>query len=148
MATFSAFSYAWSTQLADYTGKILESAPLLFNAGAGPGADTTPPTIGNVSPASGTELTNAQTPIEFDVTDLDPGLVAVIVTLKYSVRNETLVVWNGAQFVSPFNSLVSERTVIANGYHFKILPQGGWLSDISQLFVYAIDAAGNVEALP
>lgn len=113
-----------------------------------PGSDTTPPVIANVDPTSGTQLPSRAAPISFDVTDVDPGVQVVIVTVKYATRPETQVVYNGSDFVTPFNSAGSQVTAITNGYHFQVTPENQWLGDIDQFFVYAIDIAGNVEGLP
>jgi len=113
------------------------------------GPDATAPTITNMTPAPGvfpgSRYTASRTPIEFDVEDPAPGIRLVLVTLKYARRNETLIVYDGSQFVYPFDSGSSLVTSIANGYHFKVLPRAGWESDLDQLWVYALDSDGNME---
>lgn len=109
--------------------------------------DTTPPVISNFSPATGTELPARDTPISFDVTDLDPGLQLVVVTLKYSSLPETFVVYDGSKFVEPFNTTGSTMTAITNGYRFTVAPRTQWLGD-PEFFAYAVDQAGNLEGVP
>lgn len=117
--------------------------------GPAAGGDTTPPTISNMTPTPGVfPGTRAQakiTPIEFDVTDIDPGLKIVVLTLKYAGTNSTLVVHNGTEFLYPFDSSESARTVITDGFHFKVLPRKGWTANIDDLQVYALDSHGNLE---
>jgi len=105
------------------------------------------PVIQNVSPAASTEI-EALTPVEFDVLDLDPGLRLVLITLKYENSGNTLLIFNGVNFVSPFSAGTSSVSAITNGLHFSILPSGGWAGNIEELFVYAVDTAGNLEGLP
>lgn len=112
------------------------------------GGDTVAPVITNVSPPSGTQLSSRSAPVEFDVTDVDPGLRLVIVTVKYTTRTETQLVFDGSVFVAPFASSESLTTIITDGYHFKITPENQWLGDIQEFFVYAIDKSGNLEGLP
>ena len=119
------------------------------NLGGGSGGgDENPPTVTNVSPASGTTLATASTPVSFDVTDLDPGVLAVLVTVKFANRKETQVVYDGSKFVAPYDTDGSSVTPITDGFSFVIQPDGQWLGDIEQMFVYAIDANGNLGALP
>jgi hypothetical protein len=111
--------------------------------------DTTPPVIQNMTPTPGvfpgTRAQAKNTPIEFDVTDIDPGLQIVVLTMKYAGINETLVVHNGSDFLYPFDSDESVRTAITDGFHFAVLPRDGWTANIDDLQVYAIDAHGNLE---
>lgn len=107
-----------------------------------------PPVINAITPLSGvipgTRAAALQTPIEFDVTDVDPGLLMVVVTLKYGLDASTLVVHDGSNFLPPFNSAASERTAITDGFHFEVLPAGGWAGDFT-MFVYAVDTGGELE---
>lgn len=113
------------------------------------GADQNPPTITSVSPTPGTELPSRDTPITFDVADASPGLRMVVVTIRYATIVGTFVVHDGTRFQYPFDSATSQRVATANGYTFTVLPRGDWPGDIAELFVYAVDRAGNLEgALP
>lgn len=118
----------------------------------GPG-DQTAPVISGITPAAGGNLaadyaTARITPVQFDVTDIDPGLAAIMVTIKYVGVTDTVVVYDGTNFLGAFVNSNTTKTVISDGFRFVLLPNGGWPRSIEQLFVYAVDAAGNVEALP
>lgn len=116
-------------------------------------ADTTPPTVTVVTPAGA--LASASTPVVVEISDAAPGLLAVIVVLRYAPPEDgrTLLVYDGANFVAPFatNSL---KQVIGGGIggavtRLTILPDGGWPAGIDWLWAYAIDGDGNLEgALP
>lgn len=114
--------------------------------------DLTDPVIQNMTPTPGV-LPTAGTPIAFDVVDPSgagaAGLLAVMITLKYALSPETLVVFDGADFLYPFAER-SDRVAIAAGFHFEILPKvgarAGWTGDLEDLRITAIDAAGNLEA--
>lgn len=112
-------------------------------------ANAVAPTITNLAPTPGTQLASRQTPITFDVADVDPGLRMVVITVRYVTIAGTHVVHDGTGFRYPFDSADSVRTGIGGGYHYSVLPRGGWPGDIESLFVYAVDRAGNLEgALP
>ncbi len=125
-----------------YESKTHNGYLLELGASSAGGGD---PTITNVTPDPGTTLPSRQTAISFDVQDVDPGLQIVVITLRYTSSQGTFVVHNGTQFLYPFDSAGSTRTPIDNGFHFTVLPRRGWAGDIDQLFVYAVDHAGNLE---
>lgn len=112
--------------------------------------DVIDPIIENVTPAPG-QLTGmsiaqrAATNIEFDVTDLSPGLRKVIVWAKLENDAQTVVVYDGNALRYPYLGAQSSVTQITNGLHFSIRPVNGWTSDIEELTVTAIDRAGNEE---
>lgn len=122
-----------------------------------PSADAGPPVILNVTPTPpdgfGTDKLAARTiPIEFDVIDTAPGLRLVLVTVEIAppgtvpVPVDTRVVHDGVAFLWPFDSPESERTAISDGFHYRVLPRGGWLLGARiELDVHAIDGAGNLE---
>ena len=137
----------FSSPIGGFTGSLIEII------GPATGPDTTAPVIANLTPVSGnlaaTRAAAASQPIEFDVTDLDPGLRMVLVVIKLAGDPKRYVVHDGSDFIWPYNGAVSARTAITDGYHYTILPTMGWQDDITELFVYAVDAAGNLEgALP
>jgi len=115
----------------------------------GASRDDVPPVISNLTPTPGQipgdRETAVHTPIEFDVTDLGPGLKLVIITLRYYADDRVYVVHDGANFRYPFDSTESERTTITDGWHFKILPRTGWPNHLAELWCYAVDAHGNLE---
>ena len=108
------------------------------------GGDSLPPSITNISPADGTELTGGSTPVTFDVTDQDGILGLSVITLKYATTPGTIVVHDGSVFLAPFNIAASSRTVIAGGFTYTILPLGGWRANIGKLTVHAVDLRGNI----
>ena len=115
---------------------------------SGSALDVNPPEVTNVTPASGTQLESRSAPVGFDVTDINPGVQVVIVTVKYANRVETQVVYDGSVFIRPFSTTLSQVVEITDGYRFTVVPENQWLGDIDEFFVYAIDKAGNVEGLP
>jgi hypothetical protein len=122
--------------------------------GAGATADGTAPTITNMTPSPSVAPgepggfpadfhTARTTPIEFDVTDTTPGLALIILWCKFSNRTDTLVVYDGVNLLWPFD--LSTIAPISDGYHFSILPRGGWPPDCTISFhVRSIDQAGNI----
>jgi len=111
--------------------------------------DTNPPVVQNVSPAFPGVIAQ-DTPITFDVVDVDPGVQMVIVTLRYGIpySGQTLVVHDGSKFVAPFDSPSSGKNPIANGFAFSVVPVGGWPATVEEIFVYKLDDNGNLGALP
>lgn len=111
--------------------------------------DMVQPVITGITPPlgqlPGTREQARRTPIQLDVTDANPGLRLVVLTLQYADRPEILVVHDGDDFVAPFDSDTSARTMVIGGYRYVILPRGGWRTDLASLRVYAVDTAGNVE---
>lgn len=113
---------------------------------AGSGATPPPPVITIISPTlaiPGTRGQAANTPIVFQVTDLTPDLQKVLVWVKIVGREETLMIHDGTNFLAPFDSVQSVRTVIANGFQFSALIKGGWSNGFT-LSVQAIDSSGNI----
>jgi hypothetical protein len=133
----------------DYTGPDSRSGVMDFGATANPRYsqwsfdpfDADPPVISGMTPAPG-DIT-ATEPIEFDVVDIDPGLLRVIITLKYSSASQTIVVHDGTDFKPPFDTAESVRTAITDGFHYRLYPAGGWTGGF-ELSVEAIDGAGNL----
>lgn len=131
-------------------GDVGVGAGALGLGGAG-NPDETAPVISNLSPTPGllaVRLKEARlTPVEFDVTDIDPGLASVVVWVKFAGRPERLLVYDGSAFVHPFISTHSAVTAIEDGLHFSVLHSGlGWPSGLEEFTVKAIDASGNVGA--
>lgn len=111
--------------------------------GGGEGWSIDDPSISNASPADLSDLGRMQA-LEFDAEDLDPGLAVVFVWMRYEGDVDWLVVFDGADFLGTFER-ESERTSISNGYHFSILPAGGWRKPFA-IKVRALDAAGHEDA--
>lgn len=108
------------------------------------------PVISNVTPTPGGALAGSYqaargTPIVFDVTDPDTDLLMVVVSCRYdNGPAPTYVVFDGSNFVYPFDSDASTRTEITDGYRFTVRPRSGWLWAFN-VWVYAMDQAGNLE---
>lgn len=110
------------------------------------GAVPPPPVIAIISPTAaipGTRGQAANTPIVFQVTDLTPDLQKVLVWVKIVGREETLMIHDGTNFLAPFDSTLSLRTVIANGFQYSVMIKGGWSNGFA-LNVQAFDSSGNL----
>lgn len=109
------------------------------------GGDTTEPTVSNVSPASGSEISKNQA-ITFDVAD-NIAVTLAAGWLRYEGSNESLLIYDGDGFRFPFNILSTVDDV--NGdqtlLQFSILPVGGWVTDIAELTFRASD--GNLDII-
>lgn len=134
-----------------YSGTFIKkSFDGAFADAAAPGGGIGAPVISDVSPPSPgplgvTREAAISTPVSFVVTDDDPRIALVLITLKYQDVAETLVVHDGTNFLPPFNSGSSSRTVIGSTvYAYTILPVGGWSRSIEALTVHRVDGAGNV----
>jgi hypothetical protein len=128
----------------DLGGGSINGDPILMAAAGGAGG-ATPPTITDISPTPSTQLASRQTPIVLTVQDAAPGLRLAVLTLRYTTIPGTFVVHDGTAFQYPFDSATAQRVATATGYTYTLLPRGGWAGDIAQLFVYAVDSAGNME---
>lgn len=114
--------------------------------------DSTAPVIANITPApsgplAATYAAARATLVEFDVTDLSPGLSAVLVSVQLEGEDEVYLAFDGTRFSGQFDDL-STVAAIANGFHFAIIPNLGWYKSIAAMFIYAVDSHGNLEALP
>ena len=116
----------------------------------GKGKDSVEPVITNVNPPvgplAGDRATALATAVSFDVTDVNPGFGVVLLTIKYTGRDETILVFNGNSFLDKFDNGDTSRVVITDGFTFTLLPTGGW-EDTFELFVYAVDGDGNLEGI-
>lgn len=115
----------------------------------GGGTSGSPPVVTVVAPAVGSldgPFTLAsETPVVIDVTDADGDLALVIITVKMALQVQTDVIFDGAEFVWPYNTDASTRVAIENGYRFTFIPREGWGGDIEALRVFAVDATGLME---
>lgn len=101
-----------------------------------------PPTIENVDPAPDSEI-SADTPLEFDTLD-DLGFRRVFIVAKYTALDTWEVVHDGSAF-GPKYADESARTVVAGGFHFSIMREGGW-PEAPTLEVLPIDNRGEEPA--
>lgn len=105
--------------------------------------ESVPPTVTNVSPASGSPIGVNQA-TSFDVTDLGGAglrLVEIYVEQTYAGVTFRELAYDGVAFV---NAYVAGSTVsaILNGLHFSVKRLGGWLSS-PIVRVRAIDGQWN-----
>lgn len=138
MATFNA--QALATAFIPTTDT--EHTTLGFGSSQAPPA----PVITIISPTAaipGTRGQAANTPVVFTVTDLTPDLQKVLVWIKIVGREETLMIHNGTAFLAPFDSPLSVRSVITNGFQYSVMIKGGWSNSFA-LDVQAFDSSGNL----
>lgn len=102
-------------------------------------SDETSPAVSIIDPPPGTPIGRSQ-PIRLRVTD-DTGLRNVILYLRFSGQQASEVVHDGCCFLAPYTQ-GSRRTVIAGGFEFSLMRQGGWPGNPS-LSVRAFDTGGN-----
>jgi hypothetical protein len=86
------------------------------------------------------------TPVVIDVTDVSPGLQRVVMWVRYSDTPYTMVVYDGTNFLWPFDTTTSTKVAVANGYRFTVLPRDGWPSANLEWHVGAVDSSGNEAA--
>lgn len=104
------------------------------------GPDTTPPVIGNLSPAPGTTIASTDA-LSFDVTDNRGTFRRVIVAVYFPTTGITEMVHDGDVFVGYFVGS-SSRVVIAGGFRYTILRSGGWIGSPT-VRIFPIDLSGN-----
>lgn len=107
--------------------------------------DNDAPVITLVSPADFDDdyTIAAVTPIIIDITDTTPGVGSVLITISGAGFTNTVVVYNNA-YLAPFSS--STTASITDGTRFTFIPTGGWVPGEIEVFVLAIDVAGNIAA--
>ncbi len=105
-----------------------------------PSADTTAPTVSNVSPVAGTTLGRFD-PVTLDVTDVGTGLRLVVLAAQFAGGSIYEIVHDGTSF-APLYAAGSARTVISGGYHYSLARLGGWPGALT-LMPFAVDQAGN-----
>jgi len=115
---------------------------------SGGGSDSFPPTIESIIPSPNGPLGASHDagrlqPVSFDVLDPIPGIRLVLVTVKYKKDLHTMLVFDGVLFKFPFLG-TSTVSSIPGGMHLSILPNGGWIDDIEEFRVHAIDGNGNL----
>jgi hypothetical protein len=103
--------------------------------------DLIDPVVSNLTPAAGTTIT-VSTPLQFDVTDNSGVFRRILLFVQYGSDAEYHLVHHGDGFNADFSNAFNTRTVIANGYRYTILPDGGWPAAPTVTPV-AIDIAGH-----
>jgi len=107
--------------------------------------DQLPPQVSNFT-AAGT-LAGANAPISFDITDVNPGVGLVLVSVLFEGATEPALIYSGAQFEGAYAAF-STVVAIVSGFRFKLLRAGGWPANITSVWIYTADQAGEVGALP
>jgi hypothetical protein len=102
-----------------------------------------PPVVTVVGPAAGSAITS-QTYVVLDVVDDSALFRRIIVTASFPLLDLLDVVHDGDRFGPAYN-LRSKREVIANGYRYTLLRNGGWPASPT-IVPYAIDRDGNENA--
>lgn len=118
---------------------------------APPAPDVVAPVIGSITPTPGlmagsTRAQQRRQAVSFEVTDIDPGIAMLMVTMKYALETDTTVVYDGTSFLGLFDNTDTSVEAITDGFRFTLLPSGGWRSEFS-ITVVSVDEAGNVGVL-
>jgi len=109
--------------------------------------DEVGPIVTYTFPAEGDQL-EPTSPIRFDVTDSTENLARTVIAAWLHATEKTEVVWDGMQFVPPYDTL-STRIAISEGYTYFVARTGGWpYGESVTMRVWAVDAAGNEENVP
>ena len=131
--------------MADYVGITIADPGLAVGLDTGQvvvsvlsGGSSGAPTVSNVTPPSGSRLTNKYAPVQFDVTDVD-GLASVFISVPMAGKRE--VIYLSSEFSA--NYFGSSITAITDGFRFVIVRAGGW-TEAPLIRVDAIDTGGNV----
>ncbi len=100
--------------------------------------------IENLSPVDMSEIGRTDT-ITFDIVDPTP-LTLIAGWVKYQGRIERILIFDGVNFVAPFNSLSSLEDVNSDQtrQRFIIAPVGGWESDLEALTFRSADGTVDI----
>ncbi len=105
--------------------------------------DNTPPVISNVTPAANASIAVDQV-IGLDVTDNLDSFTRIILRVKIVGQDIDEVAHDGDSFTAKYQGASNDRSVIADGFHYDVLRDGGWTVGDAPIFtVYAIDTDGN-----
>jgi hypothetical protein len=129
--------------LVEVTAAAME--PTLLESGGPSLGDGVAPVVSNFT-APG-DLGDANSPITFDVTDVDPGIGLILVSILFAGDTEPTLVHSGSQFEGLYASL-STKVAITDGFAFSLRRTGGWPGNITNVWVYGVDSGGTVGALP
>lgn len=106
---------------------------------APPPPDVATPTISNMAPAPGNEISRTQL-VTLDVTD-DQTLRRVLLAVKFPASGEYEVVHDGDVFADRYITL-STRVAVSGGWRYRLRRGAGWPS-APTLRVFAVDTSGN-----
>lgn len=104
-------------------------------------ADTTPPVLAIVSPASGSTLATSTTACVVSVVDTGSGYGNAQIWVGFSDGGAKEMAYDGSAFLAPY-SVSSSVSDIANGKQFSLVRTGGWRED-PQVSSRKADALGN-----
>lgn len=128
--------HLWSAD-ANYTGS--GNSQITIYSGT---YDSVRPNVSIISPSPGSNITRLQQ-ITVDVTDNSGSFGRIILHGGYSGLAGVEPIHDGEVWnVRHYSGSLNTRQVIANGYRYTILRDGGWPGDIS-LTPYVIDGSGN-----
>lgn len=105
-----------------------------------PGPDSVAPVVTDISPTAGTPIARAA-PVFFSVTDAAGNLHRAMVLAKFADGTYE-VVHDGDAFAAGYLAL-STRTVITNGFRFRVRRGLGWLNGGPEIVIVSYDLAGN-----
>lgn len=108
------------------------------------GADEVPPTISSPSPAAASTLSGATAAVSFHLTDLDGGVVSLLVKAAFDDRPAEIICYGDPSGALTFAYGYSgSATPITNGYSISIVPTDPGWGDNPVLSAQAEDAFGN-----
>ncbi len=83
------------------------------------------PTLSNFAPAASTNISGTQV-LQFDVTDVDADMTRVILIGSYSGVVDKDIVHDGEAFGTHYSNGENTKSVIANGFRYRVLRDDGW----------------------
>lgn len=124
-------------------GPVGSSQPYWFGEveaiGSGSGSgDISAPVVNVLSPTPGTHVYR-DTPVIFDITD-NIAIGRVFVVMRFTDADLEEIVHQGDRFSDKYTTS-STRSIIAGGYRYSIIRNGGWFEN-PILDVYATDSSG------
>lgn len=112
----------------------------ILDSGSGAGGSCiTPPTLQNVSPAVGTELTRHQA-VSFE--SIGTSAQQEMIAAEFA-NGDIDLVWFSGSFVPKYASS-STRTAVTSGFSYSIVPAVGWVS-APTLHVISANTCGGIE---
>ncbi len=98
------------------------------------------PVISNVTPAAASAIAPTDI-LGFDITDPE-GFTRILLVADFPTLGIREVIHDGLSFSANYNGFGNSRTVITNGFQYRLLRKGGW--PVSPVIIpYAIDATGQ-----
>ncbi len=123
--------------MADYDLAIPSVAPRSLDYGYVDGGDSVAPAISLVSPTGFAPVIQSDTPIVLTISDDDPGIAFVTITVKYKNVIDPVVLYDNG-----FSSSFTNSTILGDTYTLRA--NRGWVGTIENLKIRAIDGDGNL----